>query len=395
MMQSIAASSPGRTNSVSRERRLLVLASKPAGMSPSQRYRFEQWAPHLASNHAIRLDFAPFESGALAELLYEPGHVITKAAYTLRDFVRRAAILRRARRYDAVVIHREAALIGPAIYERLLGWTETPIIYDFDDAIWSAGQAWKNGPFSLLHFTSKTSTICKLAAAVTTGNDYLAAYARARNPSVFVISSSIELADYAMLPEARDEGKFVVCWTGSTSTLVHFEHAREALEKLATIVPLVVKIICSKPPEQPIAGAEMRFVAWSAKREAEDVSDCHVGIMPLPDDEVSRGKGGMKALQYMATGRPVVVSPVGVNSKIVKSDLNGYLAGTTDEWVEALLRLARDPLLRARLGANARETIEKDYSGRASAAKFAAVVDYVCPPRGEDGTGRRDEAQRQ
>ncbi len=378
-----------------RERRLLVLASKPTGMSPSQRYRLEQWAPHLASNHAISLDFAPFESGALAELLYEEGHVIAKAAHTLRDFVRRAAILPKARRYDAVVIHREAALIGPAIYERLLGWANRPIIYDFDDAIWSAGQAWKNGPFSLLHFTGKTSTICRLASAVTTGNDYLAAYARARNPSVFVVPSSVELADYPVVPEARDEGKFVVCWTGSTSTLVHFEHAREALEKLATFVPLVVKIICSKPPEQPIAGAEMRFVAWSARSEAQDVGDCHVGIMPLPDNEVSRGKGGMKALQYMATGRPVVVSPVGVNSQIVQSGRNGYLACTRDEWVEALLKLARDPVLRARLGANARETIEKSYAGRTSAAKFAAVVDYVCPPRLEAGAEESDETQRQ
>ena len=364
---------------MSRARRLLVLASKPPGVSPSQRYRFEQWAPHLAGEHEITLEFAPFESRALAELLYEPGHVIAKAACTLRDFVRRASILSKARGYDAIVIHREAALIGPAIYERLLAWMRVPIIYDFDDAIWSAGQAWKNGPFSLLHFTSKTSTICKLATAVTTGNDYLAAYARARNRSVFVIPSSIELADYPIIAEPREEGKFVVCWTGSTSTLVHFEHARQALERLAMQVPLVVKVICSKPPERPVAGAETRFFAWSAEREAHDVGDCHVGIMPLPDDEVSRGKGGMKALQYMATGRPVVLSPVGVNSEIVQSGRNGFLASTVDEWVKALLKLACDPALRARLGACARATIERGYTARASAAKFAAVVDRVCP----------------
>ena len=73
-----------------RERRIRVLASKPPGMSPSQRYRFEQWASHLARNHAIRLDFAPFESDALAQLLYEPGHLPAKGFWTLSDFVRRA-----------------------------------------------------------------------------------------------------------------------------------------------------------------------------------------------------------------------------------------------------------------------------------------------------------------
>lgn len=359
------------------ERRILVLASKPLGISPSQRYRFEQWAPHLAREHRISLDFAPFESEALARLLYEPGQVAAKAFWTLRDFGRRSAVLRRAKRYDAIVIHREAALIGPAIYERLLAWTGKPIIYDFDDAIWSLGQAWKNGWFSRLHFTSKTSTICKLAAAVTTGNGYLADYARKRNPSVSIIPSSIDLAHYPEAPEPENTGKFVVSWTGSTSTLVHFEHAREALERLAARLPIVVKIICSRPPERPIAGAEMRFVQWSPEREAADVGNCHVGIMPLPDDEVSRGKGGMKALQFMATGRPVVVSPVGVNTDIVQPGHNGFHARKAEEWVAALERLALDSQLRSRLGRNARLTVEANYRAEASAAKFANVVNCL------------------
>lgn len=363
--------------SASRERRLLVLASKPLGQSPSQRYRLEQWAPYLASEHGIVLHFEPFESRALAELLYEPGHVAKKALWTMRDFARRARVLARSSSYDAVVVHREAALIGPAIYERLLASTGKPIIYDFDDAIWSPGQAWKNGLFSRLHFTSKTSTICRLAEAVTVGNEYLAAYARQRTPHVFVVPSTIDLAEYPPIPEPPNDGKFIICWTGSTSTLVHFEHARDPLERVAALVPLAVKVICSIPPERPIAGAEMRFVPWSASREAEDVGTSHAGIMPLPDDEVSRGKGAMKALQFMATGRPVVVSPVGINSEIIRHGENGLLADTAEQWVEALVGLQRDPELRERLGRAARRTVEEGFTAQHSAQRFAEVVDRV------------------
>jgi glycosyltransferase involved in cell wall biosynthesis len=354
--------------------RLLVLASKPPGRSPSQRYRFEQWAPHLARDHRITLDFAPFESEALAGLLYQPGHVAAKALRTLGGFARRAAVLPRARDYDAIVIHREAALIGPALYERLLAWTGKPIIYDFDDAIWSPEQVWQNGIFSRLRFPRKTSAICKLASAVTVGNDYLASYARQRNAKVFVVPSTIALGEYPLIREPRHDGKFIVCWTGSISTLAHFERARAALERLATKVPLLVKVICSAPPERPIAGAEMCFIPWTAESEAEDVGSCHVGIMPLPDDEFTRGKCAMKALQYMATGRPVVVSPVGVNVDVVEHGSNGFLAVTSEEWVEALLQLARSPELRKRMGLAARQTVVERYSAELGSREFAEAV---------------------
>lgn len=356
---------------------MLVLASKPLGLAPSQRYRLEQWAPHLAANHGIALDFAPFESARLAKLLYEPGQTAAKAALVLLDYVRRLAVLPRSRSYDAVVVHREAALIGPAVYESLLAWSGKPLIFDFDDAIWSPAQARTNGPFAHLHFYGKTSAICRLASAVTTGNRFLADYARARNPNVSIVPSSIELAHYPVVPEPSADDRFVVCWTGSTSTLIHFELARTALERLAREVPLTVKVICSRPPDRPIEGAEMRFLQWSAEREAQDVGDCHVGIMPLPDDEISRGKCAMKALQFMATGRPVVTSPVGVNAEIVDNGVNGLLATSVDEWVASLGRLWESSELRTSLGTGARQTIELGYSAERSAARFASVVEAV------------------
>ena len=121
----------------------------------------------------------------------------------------------------------------------------------------------------------------------------------------------------------------------------------------------------------------MRFVQWSQDREAAEVGDCHVGIMPLPDNEVTRGKCGLKALQYMATGRPAVVSPVGMNLDLINDGVNGRLAATDDEFFEALLALARNPDQRRTMGAEARRTVERHYSAQAVAARFAAVVRSV------------------
>jgi glycosyltransferase involved in cell wall biosynthesis len=358
-----------------RRLRLLVLASKPKGIAPGQRFRLEQWAPRTAASHGIELDFAPFESPRLVELLYLPGHRPEKAAWVLWDFVRRLKDVIRARRYDGVVVFREAALIGPAIYERALKALGVPMFFDFDDAIWHHGQVSKaNGVFSKLHFYGKTSTICRLAAGVLAGNEYLASYARQRSSNVFVVPTSIELDRYPVQPEASDPSRFVVAWSGSLATLPHFEHARPILERLAKRRPLTVKVICNKPPERPIEGAENVFVPWSEAGEAEAVGAAHVGIMPLPDDEFTRGKCGLKALQFMATGRPVVVSPVGMNRDLVTSGQNGFLASTTDEWLDALEQLASSRELRHRIGAAGRKTVEEGYSAEVVSALFARAV---------------------
>ncbi|HVH43910.1 MAG TPA: glycosyltransferase [Labilithrix sp.] len=355
--------------------RLLVLVSKAPGLSPGQRFRLEQWAPRLLANHDIELDFVPFESPRLTELLHQPGQRSKKAAWVLYDFARRLVPVVRARRYDGAVVFREAALIGPAVYERVLSRMGVPMFFDFDDAIWHPSQISKaNGVFSRLHFFGKTSTICRLSSAVLAGNEYLASYARKVNANVFVIPTSIELDRYPVQSEAKDESRFVVVWSGSLSTLAHFEHAREPLERLAKKRPVTVKVICNEPPARPIEGAENVFVPWTERGEAEALGAAHAGIMPLPDNEFTRGKCGLKALQFMAVGRPVVTSPVGMNSDHIRSGENGFLAATTDEWVDAFDKLAASRELRARIGAAGRKTVEEGYSASVVSDRFASAV---------------------
>jgi glycosyltransferase involved in cell wall biosynthesis len=127
---------------------------------------------------------------------------------------------------------------------------------------------------------------------------------------------------------------------------------------------------------------DVEALPWRAATEVEDLRPIDVGIMPLPDDEWSRGKCGMKALQYMALGIPPVVSPVGVNAAIVQDGVNGFQARNDDEWVEKILLLLRDPELRRRLGARARRTVEDRYSARVQAPRLAQVLREAASCRG-------------
>jgi len=359
--------------------RVLALVPKAPGISPGQRFRLEQWAPHLLADHGIKLELCPFESPALTDVLYEPGRRFEKVGWLLRDTWRRRNVLALARAYDAVVIYREVSLLGPAIYEQLLAAAGVPLILDFDDAIWMPSAGGVNGVFSRLRFASKTRTICNLSRAVVVGNEYLAAWARPHSRNVFVVPTSIELASYGPLVPPRDADPFTIVWTGSIATLRHLERARPAIEALGRRRAVRLRIICSRPPERPFAGVENVFVPWTAATESRDLGPAHVGIMPIPDDAFARGKCGCKALQYMGVAHPVVVSPVGVNAQIVRDGENGLHASTDAEWVEALEKLASSPELRERLGRAGRSTVERGFTSAASAALFAKAVYHSVP----------------
>ena len=101
---------------------------------------------------------------------------------------------------------------------------------------------------------------------------------------------------------------------------------------------------------------------WASATEAADVREFDIGLMPLVDDPWTRGKCGLKAIQYLAAGVPAVVSPVGVNREIVRDGQNGYWAATPEQWLDRLRRLLDDPSERARLGAKGREHVERHYS---------------------------------
>jgi glycosyltransferase involved in cell wall biosynthesis len=356
--------------------KVLALVSKRPGLSPGQRYRIEQWVPYLRSA-GIEVDLDVFESESLTDLLYQRGHVFKKTMLLARDFLERRRVLFRAARYDVIFLYREAAIVGPSLYEQLLARTKIPIIYDFDDAIWLAAPGSNNGLFSHLRFPSKTATNCRMASVVTVGNRFLADYARGFNNRVEIIPTTIELGSYPRLPEPAFRDPFVIGWTGSFSTLIHLELARGPIERLARERSVRMRVVCSEPPARPFAGVDLEFVPWSSAREAEDVAGCHVGIMPLPDDAFARGKCACKALQFMAVGRPVVASPVGINQDVIQSGKNGLLARTEDEWYQALVHLADSPRDRASLGDAARQTVEEGYAAHQAATRLADIVKSV------------------
>jgi glycosyltransferase involved in cell wall biosynthesis len=350
--------------------KVLVLTPHPTETSAGHRFRIGQWAPRLEAE-GIGITCAPFASPALSRVLQKPGHELQKAGLFLADFVRQLTRVLRARRVDLIYLLREAALLGPAVLETLAARSGTPLVFDFDDAVFTPYVSPANGYWSYLKFPGKTAALCRLARHVMAGNDYLAGYARRYNHRVTVVPTTIDTDRYR--PELRrSNGPLAtIGWTGSHSTAQHLRTVVPALEELARRRPF--RLVTIGIDRLEMDGVQVEARPWRAASEVQDLTDVDIGIMPLPDDDWSRGKCGLKALQFMALGIPAVLSPVGVNSAIVRHGENGLLADGASDWVEKLALLIDEPDMRERLGKAARRTVEERYSARAVAPRVAEI----------------------
>lgn len=369
--------------------RVLALMPGLYDTSPGQRYRLEQWEP-LLRERGVEITYAPFEDDELHSIVYKRGRMGKKLQLVTRNLARRLSTISKAREYDLVYILREAALLGPAVFERLLYQQRVPFVFDFDDAIFVSYRSPSNGYLSYLKFASKTKTICRLASHVMVGNPYLAEYAGAVNDNVTVIPTTIDTEKYRVPPPKTTSGPLVIGWTGSYSTVQHLDTLRGALKKLAATEQFRLRVIGT--PAYELSPVEVDAMPWRAATELEDLCAIDIGVMPLPDDNWSKGKCGLKALQFMALGIPTICSPVGVNTDIIQDDENGFLAMSESEWVDKLTRLLKSAELRRRLGAAGRATVEEKYSAATQAPRVYEVFKSVQrEPRSNTETRRQSE----
>lgn len=349
-----------------------VLAIVPCvyDTSPGQRFRIEQWEP-LLNEKGVEITYSPFETEELRQILYQNGKTLQKVQTVLKNMNRRYREVKSLDGYDLVYVFREAALLGPAWFEKKIAASGVPMVFDFDDAVFVAYKSPSNGYLSYLKFPAKTAEICRLSAHIMAGNQYLADYAKEFNENVTIIPTTIDTEKYKIVEKNENPEIVTIGWSGSYSTVQHLDTIRGVLEELAATEKFRLRVIGT--PDYEISGVETESLKWRSETEIEDLEKIDIGLMPLPDENWSRGKCGLKALQYMALGIPTICSPVGVNSTIIEDGENGFLADGKEEWLDKLKKLLHSYKLRQKLGLAGRRTVEENYSAISQAPNVFEV----------------------
>lgn len=256
---------------------------------------------------------------------------------------------------------------------RKLNRVSIPIVFDFDDAVWLRDSYSPKG----FHSTRRAGRFRRLMQSidgVAAGNAFLAEEARRCNPALKIewMPTCVDVKRYRVASHENPTPSLV--WIGSASTLQGLERIRPVLEALGRAVPnLQLKQICDRFLRfDPL---EVIETPWAEATETAEIASGDIGISWIPDDPWSRGKCGLKVLQYMAAGLPVVANPVGVHPEMIEHGVTGFLATTAEEWLDAVHQLVRDPDLRKRMGAAGRRVVEQRYSVEAGSDRWRSFLD--------------------
>jgi glycosyltransferase involved in cell wall biosynthesis len=271
------------------------------------------------------------------------------------------------------------------LQRRLLPWWQLALLrraaalllFDYDDAVFLRDSYAPKGQRHAGRLRRFAATV-RACDAVVAGNGFLADQAArfVAADRVHVIPTCVDPALYPPPAPRRAGPGLELVWVGSSSTLQGLERVRPLLEELGRRVPgLRLKLVCDR--FLTLDNMPVVEVPWTADGEAAALASADVGVSWVPDDDWSRGKCGLKVLQYMAAGLPVVCNPVGVHAEMVRSGTTGYLAATPGEWLAAVATLAAEPWLRRRLGEAGRRRLEADYSVAAGARRWLALLERL------------------
>jgi len=309
-------------------------------------------------------------------IMYNEGHWIQKSWGSLKGIFRRLYALMLVPFYNTVVIHREATPTGLPVFEFVISRIlRKPYIYDFDDAIWRLDISETNKALGgLRHTKSKIPSTLKMARKIMAGNPYLAEYARKYNEHVEVFPTIVDTDYHKRKPVDKVADKICIGWTGTHTTLRHFEMIIPQLEKLYDKYRdrIYFKLIVNDNVKYD--SLDLQSIRWSKEHEIEELSELDIGLMPLPDDEWSNGKCGFKAIQYMALEIACIASSVGVNSQIIDQDVNGILLDKPKNFYDAIEMLIENEELRLQLAKYGRQKIKSFYSKESQLTHFISCI---------------------
>jgi glycosyltransferase involved in cell wall biosynthesis len=257
-------------------------------------------------------------------------------------------IARRARGVDAVMLVKTDSA---ALMRRLRAHSRARLVYDLSDPVWQPQYRRYRA----------IDDILRSADAVTYDYEATRVYAQKLARAVFhwPPHSQVERFDPLRSDRPTRPDRLTIGWVGSPSTTFNLYRNWEALEAVfgrhANVhLRLLGAGYGRMPHYEKVVYSNVS--CYTPRQMIEELLRVDIGIFPLFATENAKVHGFLKALVYMSGGAAVICSPVGDCATLIHDGQNGFLAGSTAEWIEKLDRLIVDHDARQRIAAAGLDT---------------------------------------
>ncbi len=350
--------------------KILVL-TRYSSLGASSRYRFYQYIPYFQDQGA-EITIQPLLGNNYINHLYKKTQL--PFVEIIKKYLERIIILLKKNKYDIIWLQQEAFPWLPAWFERAFTKSKIPLIVDYDDAFFHRYDQHRSNAVKFF-LKDKIDKVMNGADLVVAGNQYLSDRAiKNKTKKVIILPTVVDIDRYST-KSFTDNKFFTIGWIGSPSTAKYVSVIHNALREIYKQGDVRVVLVGSGFLK--IENLPLEIKEWNETTEVKDIQSFDVGIMPLTDSLWERGKCGFKIIQYMACGKPVIASPVGVNVEIIQHSVNGFLANNSEEWIKYLTILKSDINLRMKMGAAGRKLAEDKYSLQLTAPKLFELFQNI------------------
>lgn len=347
----------------------ILLLSLYDNLAASSRYRSYQYLPYLRQQ-GLEFTLAPL----LDKNYIKNRHLgrRTSLSSIAVAYKHRISLLLESQKYDLIWLQSEAFPWIPAWLESLLLKSRTPYVAEYDDATFHRYDQHNSGIVRWL-LGKKIDLVMAGSALVIAGNDYLANRAiQAGAKWVEILPTVVDLGRYPLSPPPEN-AIFTIGWIGSP--LKSYDYLKEVYPALREVCgDDSAQVVAIGAAPLKLEGVPLEIKPWSENTEVQEIQKFDIGIMPLTDTPFERGKCGFKLIQYMASLRPVIASPIGVNNQIIEHGINGFKASNTKQWIQAFQELKSDQNLRKRMGLAGRKIVEEKYCLQVTAPKLSRLL---------------------
>lgn len=292
-----------------------------------------------------------------------------------------------ARRFAAVIVRRELLQFndyGNLFMEKFLLRIHPNVILDFDDDI-SAAKCEPRQISSLYgkllqENGNKFNDSLRLYPRFVVGSDYLKKKVLSENKNigsnnVTVVPTCVDYAEFPQKKYDQTKTEIVLGWIGGNHNLHYLDMLVGPLNMLAKDFLFRLIVVAGRDYINDNAEFVIENRRWSLETEKDLIRGFDIGLMPIEDNAVGRGKCGFKLLQYMGLGVVGVATDVTINGEIIDNGKNGFLVNSDNSnWYEVLKKTLSLQDKYVEIGDNAKKTVSRKYSFGANAEKYLEFI---------------------